>query len=156
MRIQHNGAWINVDEEVANPWNVQQRQESGNAGKNPPLHQREVTATAINAPWPGLSHARLGFVISSVLAFLEVAAYVFWLFHLTSCSAPFSRATKVYSGRGSRHCYAIKWLRKLHAPISVLSGVAEMSPNLSYLTDLQKSTARSNVLPLSTARPKRS
>jgi len=33
MRIQHNGAWINVDEEVANPWDVQQRQKSGNAGK---------------------------------------------------------------------------------------------------------------------------
>src|ERR1700736_53086 len=35
MRIQHNGAWINVNEQPINPWDVQQRQKNIAAGTNP-------------------------------------------------------------------------------------------------------------------------
>src|ERR1700720_2976562 len=34
MRIQHQGKWIDVDEQPINPWDVQQRQKSGEAGTN--------------------------------------------------------------------------------------------------------------------------
>jgi hypothetical protein len=32
MRIQHNGAWINVDEGPSNPWHIQERQKRGETG----------------------------------------------------------------------------------------------------------------------------
>jgi hypothetical protein len=48
----------------------------------------------------------------------------------TTCSAPFSRAygrriTTVYSGRGSRHCYAIMWI---YAPAALDSPRSQFDP----------------------------